>query len=91
MTLDDVLIHVVPINGRPQRLVNVVHRTHGEYRDNIDTNSAVSRKRFIENLAKALAIDAVGLEWLNDALVEKADEADRLADEAAGDDGERDG
>jgi hypothetical protein len=64
--------------------VNVVHLTRGEYRDNIDTNSAASRKRFVERIAKLFGADVSTLGWLDQALVDAGDDADRRADEAAG-------
>ncbi len=38
MMPDEFKISVAPTNGRPQRLVNIVHLTRGSYRANIDTN-----------------------------------------------------
>ncbi len=91
MKNDDVLFEVAPTNGRPQRLVHLTHCTRGSYRANIDTNSAQSRARLIADAAGKFGIDPGDLAWLDDALVEAADAADRRADEAAGagDDRER--
>jgi hypothetical protein len=83
MRRDELRISVAPTNGRPQRLVIVEHRTRGSHRDNLDTNSATSRARFIGDIAKRFSENEANLEWINQALIEAADEADHRADEAA--------
>jgi hypothetical protein len=85
MKRDEFHIHVAASNGRPQRMVDVEHLTRGAYRDDLDTNSAISRSRCVARIAKRFEVDVEDLEWLNDALVEAADDADRRADEDAGD------
>ncbi len=64
------------------------HLTRGAYRDNLDTNSATSRTRFIAGVARKFAADAMDLDWLNQAIIDAADAADHRADEAAGNGGD---
>jgi hypothetical protein len=91
MTERDFSVEVAPTNGRPQRLVNIIHRTRGQHRAKIDTNSVPSRTRLIAEVARKFGTTPEDLAWLDDELVEAADQADRRADEAAGagDEGER--
>lgn len=88
MKQDEIKLDIAPTNGRPQRLVIAEHLTRGSHRDNIDTNSATSRARFIASVAKQFGAEAKEIDWLNSALVEAADDADHLADEAAGEGGD---
>jgi hypothetical protein len=77
-----VLLTVAPVNGKPQRIVEA---RVGElvYRDNLDTNSARSRQRFIEALAAKLKIEPAELAELDVDLVRHADAADEQVEHAA--------
>ncbi|MCH8841104.1 MAG: hypothetical protein IH831_10645, partial [Planctomycetes bacterium] len=92
MSKDDFLLDVAASNGKPQRLVCLVHTTDGNYRDNINTDSARSRETFINGAAQRFRVDVDSLGWLRDELPRVADEADAKLDEQLGDDdrGDRD-
>lgn len=79
------VLTVGPAGKKPQRLVTAVV---GEisHRDNINTDSSVSRGRFVKKLASKLSIDIDVLEPLIDPpLTELADEADREGGDFDGD------
>ena len=89
MNRDDFKVAVAAANGRPQRLVSIEHAGGREFRDRIDPSSRTSRKRLIHDMARTCGVDVVQLEWLDEAIVAAADQADELADRAVGESEER--
>ncbi len=67
---EPVKLEVSPAGGKPQRLVVAV-RGDVEFRDRINTDSSVSRDRFIKKLAAKLGIDREVLAPLVDSLLTK--------------------
>lgn len=71
-----ITLTVMPSRGQSQRLI-VARRDKVSYRDQINTNSSVSRKRFTSALATKLSVEFDSLEPLIDSkLAELADQAD---------------
>jgi hypothetical protein len=82
----DIQVHVAARDGKPQRLV-VVSVDDTEHRDNINTDSATSRRRFVGDFAKKLRAEPASLGHLESQIVAASDAADERADmEAAGGD-----
>lgn len=81
------VLTIGPAGMKPQRLVTAVVGDVS-HRDNINTNSSVSRERFVKKLVSKLSIDIDVLEPLVDPLLtELADQADQDAGDLC-DDGE---
>jgi hypothetical protein len=78
MSKKPVLIQAGPRGRKPQRLVIAISDDTGEeiHRDTIDTNSALSRKRFIHAVARNGDLVAADLGWLGPVIIEQADKAD---------------
>lgn len=76
-------VDVAATNGRPQRLVCVESADGTTFRDQVNTNSATSRRQFIRRVADKFNTDEQDFEWLDDAITDEADEADARADAAA--------
>lgn len=81
MTPDDIVFSVAPKNGKAPR--TVIARFEGkEFRDNLDTNSSIARKRFTKELAAKTEIDAAVLaQDVESRLVQLADAADLEAEQ----------
>jgi hypothetical protein len=82
--MDGLAILVAPANGSAQRLV-IATRHGGElHRDTFDANSAEDRRRFCDAVARLAGVPADELfhRW-NTEITQKADEADRQAEQAA--------
>ncbi len=81
MSKKPVLIQAGPRGRKPQRLVIAISDDTGEeiHRDTIDTNSALSRKRFIHAVARNGDLVAEDLGWLGPVIIEQADKADEEA------------
>jgi hypothetical protein len=75
MTRHDVVISVAPRNGQAQRIVVAIAGTV-EHRDHINTDSAISRRRFTSDLAAKLGVESAELAHLDNLIVKHADEAD---------------
>ena len=88
MSQDEYNVAVAAMNGRPQRIVSVDRTDGSEFRDHINPDSATARQRFIKRAADKFSVEVADLDWLDDAIVESADNADELAD-AVVSDGER--
>ena len=75
---------VSPRFGKPQRLV-VAKRGKMSHRDRIDTDSSISRNRFVKELAQRLGVD---VEVLGSLICPKitalADQVDEMAKDPAG-------
>jgi hypothetical protein len=84
MSQEDYEIAVAALNGRPQRLVTISRRDGVEFRDNINTDSSISRERFISGAVAKFDADRTDLSWLEDAIVQAADAADMDADSVVG-------
>jgi hypothetical protein len=68
-------LYVAPANGHRTRTVDVV-TDNIRHRDQINTSKASERKKFINNLAAKLGVDAPELSYLDGELVTKSDSAD---------------
>jgi len=83
--MNDIRIDVAPQRGsKPQRVVAARSVSGGEHLDNLDTNAARSRAKFISAVAAKLQMPVADLAWLDQEIIEQADNADRAADNAAG-------
>jgi hypothetical protein len=80
MIVDDIQLYAAPRNGRAQRVV-AANWPGGSHRENLDTNSAVSREKFIQRLARKTGLERDALEPLDAKLVRKADDADEEAED----------
>ena len=77
----DINIEVAPRNGQPRRVVVARFGEDGEHRSTINTDSAISRERFLRQLAKKTASDPEELVGrLDQKLTQLADEADVQAE-----------
>lgn len=86
---DPLTITVHPPGGGPQRLV-VVTRDDFEFRDNINTNSSISRDRLTKKIAKKLDLDQEDLAALLDPqILQLADQSDELKAASPRDDDEQ--
>jgi hypothetical protein len=77
----NVTLSVAPTNGKPQRIVEA-YSGQVLFRHSFDTNSAVSRQRFIAALAEKLSVDTSALAHLDDELIKQADAADSAVERA---------
>ncbi len=84
MSRADFEIAVAALNGRPQRLVTITRRDGVEFRDNINTDSSISRDRFVGAAIAKFGADRADFAWFEDAVVQAADAADADADAALG-------
>ena len=77
-----VRITVAPRGRRPQRLVVALSTANGDefHRDNINTDSARSRRRFITDLAERMEVECSSLGWLDAEIVSAAEAADQALD-----------
>lgn len=82
MNHGDFSVAAAPQNGKPQRLVLIERKDGTSWRDQFDTNSASSRRRFVNGAASKFGVNAADLPWLDDAIVSAADQADVEADAA---------
>src|SRR5262245_21132129 len=80
----EVELHVAPRNGKVSREV-VAKRGEREFVDELNTSKASAREKFVARLAERWGLDEndAVLAGIEDLLVEKAQEADALAEEAA--------
>jgi hypothetical protein len=77
----DFKLEVAAQNGKPKRLVSVARLADGRYLcDEVNVNSARARNKFCIQLAQKLEVNVLELQWLDDHLVESADQADDEAD-----------
>jgi hypothetical protein len=83
MNMEDINIEVAPRNGKPTRLVVAQFGQDGEYRATFNTDSAISRERFVAKLAGKAGIEDDDLLAKIDRKITKlADDADAEADAA---------
>jgi hypothetical protein len=76
-------LHVAPLGEKATREV-VAKWADRQFTDKVDTSKASAREKFVERLAEEWDIDDVGkLKNVKALLVEKAQEADELAEQAA--------
>jgi len=75
-------LHVGPRTGKASREV-VAKRDDVEFTDVLDTSKASAREKFIVRLSKKWGIDLAELQDLDDLLVQRAQDADALAEQAA--------
>ncbi len=85
--MDELSVDVAPAGRRPQRLVIVSRCGMELHRDNLDTNSGISRDRLVRAVSKRIGVNVDSLAALDGLIVDAADKAD--ADLEAKVDGER--
>ncbi len=78
-------VEVGPRMGGGSNARSVVKFTCGEvtYRDEINVNRAEHRRRLVRDVANRLGADVDDIDYLDDVLVQKADEADDLVEKEA--------
>jgi len=81
MNTQNILIEAAPRGLKSQRLVVARHTDTGDelYRHKFDTDSGVSRNRFIKEIAKRTNTEVDELDWLDAEIVDAATEADDMA------------
>lgn len=84
MDRNDCQITVTAKSGRSPRTVSIRRGDGMEFRERLHVDSARARQQFVRDATKKLGGEADEHEWLDDAIVKAADEADSRA-AAAGD------
>lgn len=81
MSKGRIQITITPRGNKPQRLVIAMSNDAKEelYRDSIDTDSASSRARFTQAVAKVCGVELSSLSWLDREIIEQADAASKDA------------
>ncbi|MEX2172073.1 MAG: ATP-binding protein [Pirellulales bacterium] len=69
-------ISVAPKNGQLARNVSIQFADGTKFHDCINVHSAKARRALVRGAAEKLAVDVVDLEWLDDAIVDAANEVD---------------
>lgn len=84
-TQESVNLGELKVGPRENQDLRIVKYTAGsvQHRDRINTDSERSRRKFVKDVAAKLACDATELDHLDAQILNKADEADRAAIEAA--------
>lgn len=91
MIAPNITINVGPREGRQQRLVIASDEEGKELaRDSFNTNSAMSRTRFLKSLATSVNLTSNQLDYLHGQIIQKADEIDEAAYSEARQRGESD-